>query len=416
MRRAMTTHTTDERGIETLPGGMRVIMRPSTVNSIVAVALFLPLPRAIVAPSEAGLVRFLHGMLLRGTTSRSAAELNETIEALGTSISSSDSNDYSQAGMVCTADTFPASMELLADVVLNPAFEPEEIEKERQITLAGIRRDDDDRFALTLRRFARELYGSHGYGLPGRGLAETVREFRRDQLVELHATAINPSTMLAVCVGDFDPDAARDLLTAHFPPRGTASDPLRITTPAPVPPARVRLARESEQAFLAMGFRACAAGADDSPAVRVLNGVLGEGMSSRFFTKLRDEQGLAYATGCSLNTHLHAGHMVGYIGTKPSTLDTAREGMADLFAAIRREPVTPEELERTRNYIIGKFLIDHQTNLRRAFYLGHYETMGLGLERDEQLPALIGAVTAGQVLDAANRYLHEPTIVELLPE
>ena len=98
-------------------------------------------------------------------------------------------------------------------------------------------------------------------------------------------------------------------------------------------------------------------------------------------------------------------------------LDLAdRQGMAELFAAIRREPVTAEELERTRNYIIGKFLIDHQTNLRRAFYLGHYETMGLGMERDERLPALIGAVTAEQVMEAANRYLHEPTIVELLPE
>lgn len=412
----MTTHTTDERGIETLPGGMRVIMRPSSVNSIVSIALFMPLPGAIVAPAEAGLVRFLHKMLLRGTTTRSAAELNEAIEALGTSISSSDTDDYSQASMVCTSDTLAESVELLADVVLNPSFEPEEIEKERQVTLAAIRRDDDDRFSLTLRRFARELYGGHGYGLPARGLPETVREFRRDQLVELHQAAVDPSTMLAVCVGDFDPDAARELLMAHFPPRGTAGEPFHVVPPAPVPPARVRFSRDSEQAFLAMGFRACAAGADDAPAVRVLNGVLGEGMSSRFFTRLRDEQGLAYATGCALTTHLHAGHMVGYIGTKPATLDTAREGMAELFAAIRREPVTAEELERTRNYIIGKFLIDHQTNLRRAFYLGHYETMGLGMERDERLPVLIGAVTAEQVLEAANRYLHEPTVVELLPE
>jgi zinc protease len=143
--------------------------------------------------------------------------------------------------------------------------------------------------------------------------------------------------------------------------------------------------------------------------------VLGEGMSSRVFQQLRDEQGLAYATGSSLVPHRDGGHIMGYIGTKPESLEQAREGMFQIFERIKSEPVEAEELQRARNYIVGKFLIDHQTNYKRAFYLGHYETLGMGIEMDEGLPLLIQAVTAEQVMEVAQRYIGEPTVVELVP-
>ena len=399
--------------IEVLPGGMRLLLQPSTINDIVAVAVFIPLPGAIVSPAEAGLISFLHGMLHRGTTNLAAVDLNEAIESLGMSISSSASADFSTASLVCTTDTFAKGVGLLGDVLLNPSFEPEEIEKERQSTLAELRAADDDKFSVTLRRLKREMYGDHGYGMPSAGYPETVREFRREQLVELHQLAFTPSTMLAVCFGNFSPDEARELFAHHFPVRTRAAEPLTVSPPHHIAPARVHISRSAEQAFVAIGFPTAPITSPDFAALRVLGGVLGEGMSSRFFTDLRDKQGLAYATGCVTASMAHAGRITGYIGTKPESRETARDGMLRIFEEIRHTPVSQEELERTRNYIIGKFLIDHQTNLRRAYYLGWYETIGFGLSYDEKFPEIIRAITAEQVLDVAQRYLTHPTVVEL---
>jgi predicted Zn-dependent peptidase len=401
--------------IETLASGMRAVFLPSDANNIVALGCFIPLPAAIEQPEEAGLVSFALRMLLRGTTRMGNEELSEAIESLGTSISFSASDDFSHGSMVCTGDTFDESLRLFADVMQNPAFEPEEVERERQTTLAAIRRSDDEKFSYTMKRFLRELYGPHSYGLPRTGLIETVSEFRREQVAAVHGEFVDPGQCLAVCVGNFDPGAARSQLDGLLQPRPSASAPPGIAPVRAVEPTRSRFSRECEQAFLVAGFQACGVLSPDFAAVRVLNGVLGEGMSSRLFVHLRDEKGLAYATGSTVAALRSGGHLAGYIGTKPGSLDEAREGMLAEFAQIRREPVPAEELERAKNYITGKFLIDHQTNARRAFYLGYYETLGLGMAMDEDYPGLIAAVTAGQVRDAANKYLGEPTIAELVP-
>ncbi|MCX7017622.1 MAG: pitrilysin family protein [bacterium] len=401
--------------IETLAGGMRALMAPSDMNNIVALSCYIPLPGAIERPGEAGLVSFTHRMLMRGTSSLGPAELATAIASLGASVGCDAEQDFSCAHMVCTSDTFAETLRLLADILQNPSFEPEEIEKERQSTIAAIRRCDDDKPAFAIKRFMRELYGGHSYGLPRMGVKETVSEFRRDQAAGIHEEFFDPARFLVVCAGNFHPGEARAMLESLFLPRQTRYEPVEIPAPAYAQPYAVQLRRECEQAFLVAGYPACSIQSFDYPAVRVLRGVLGESMSSRFFVELRDKRGLAYATGCSGGAYLHGGHLAGYIGTKPESLAEAREGMMAEFDRIRREPPAADELDRARNHIIGKFLIDHQTNAQRTGYLGDYEMLGLGFAYDEKYPALIGGVSAGDVLDAARKYITEPVMVELVP-
>lgn len=411
----MTKPTAPTPTIETLDNGMSAVFLPSDANNIVGLTCFIPLPGAIETLPEAGLVSFTHRMLLRGTRTRGNAELAEAIESLGTSLSSEGSDDFSVAHVVCTNDTFTESVRLLADVLQHPAFEPEEIEKERQSTIAAIRRSDDEKFSFTYRHFLRTLYDGHSYGLPRLGYVESVSEFKREQLLQLHTEFFDPARFLVVCVGNFSPEEARELLVSSFRPATAPSEPFSVAVPPRTPPGRQRLSRDCEQAFLTMGCQTCSILSPDFPAVRLLNAVLGEGMSSRLFVHLRDEKGLAYATGSLVSAEQKGGHLVGYIGTKPESLDMAREGMLAEFEQIKRELVGSEEFERARNYVIGKFLIDHQTNYKRAYYLGYYQTIGLGMAMDEEYPKRLGAVTTQQVLEAANKYLTEPTIVELMP-
>lgn len=405
-----------KRDIRTLANGMRALFLPSDANEIVAVLSFIPLPGAIESAGEAGLVEFMEKMLNRGTKKRSSAELAEAVDSLGSSISCGPTYDYSNAHMVCTSDTLEDTLALYSEVLTCPAFEPDEIEKERQSTLAAIRRQDDDKFSYTYKAFLRALYGDHSYGLPEIGYAETVREFRQDQLRDLHADFFNPSSFMTVAAGHFDPAKMQDLLERFFVRQARQEETYKIPPVGKPSKMYQRLTRDCEQAFLVMGYPGCSMSSADFFALRVMNAVLGEGMSSRFFVELRDRQGLAYATGCSMQALRAGGHIAGYIGTKPESLQTAREGMTKLFQAIREDLVPTEELERARNYVIGKFLIDHQTNYKRAYYLGLYETYGMGLGMDEEYPVRIGSVTAEQVREVANKYLtDDPVIVELVP-
>lgn len=402
-----------------LSNGMRVLVLPSDYNSIVAVVVFTPFPGAIEQPAEAGLVSFTQRMLMRGTRKRSNAELAESIDALGTTLAAECSDDFSFAHMVSTADSFAESMLLLGEVVQQPSFEPEEIEKERQSTLAAIRRSEDDKLSATLKLFQRELYGDHGYGLPTLGYKNTVGEFTREQILNVHEEFSDSAMMTAVVVGNVRPAEAEALLEQHFAARTTTGESQRREWSVQEPLYQIgcsaKLQRECEQAYLVMGFPACPMPHEDFAAVRVLNAVLGDSMSSRLFLRLREEKGLAYATGSSFSALKRGGHLFGYIGTKPESLDQAREGMLQQFELVKSELVPAEELDRSKKYLIGKFLIDHQTNYKRGFYLGYFDAMGVGVERDNTYADLIGSVTAEQVRDAANKYLVSATTAELVP-
>ncbi|MCX7717445.1 MAG: insulinase family protein [Candidatus Sumerlaeaceae bacterium] len=402
--------------VSALPSGMRVVMRPETANEIVSVLVFFPVPGAIERTEEAGLVQFTAAMMVRGTTSRTHAELAEAIDGLGISLTCSAADDYSLASLDCTSDTLEESLALLAEVILSPSFEPEEIEKERQSTLAAIRRRDDDRLAFAVRHMMQDLYAGHSYGLPRLGHAETVAEFTRDQILTVHGELLDAPRMLAVCLGHFEPSRMESRLAELFSGiTGRGGEALQVAQPGPPRPGRRTLERPGEQAVLAAGWRACGLADPAGPAVRLLNAVAGEGMNSRLFQRLREQQGLAYATGSYVHLLVQGGHIVAHIGTRPDAREQALEGLLGIFAQLRRERVPREELDRARNYVTGKYLIDHQSNHRRAFYLGHYEMTGLGLAADEDFPERLARVTADDVLAAAEQFLGDATVAEVLP-
>lgn len=387
---------------------------PDASNDIVALLAFFPVGTAMESRADAGLLSFTGRMLMRGTRRLSNAELADAIDGLGISIGFSAGDDYGYHRLTTTADALEESVTLFAETLFEPAFEPEEIEKERQTTLAAIRRSDDDLMGLAVKTFYEELYPDHGYGLPNAGLETSVGELTREQIVSCHEEVCG-SRVRIVAVGNFDPAALTDLLRREFVSRKPlqVGESLAVERPVAAREKRVTLSRDSEQAYLVAGFHAPAPCDDGYYAARVLNAVLGEGMSSRLFQALREEKGLAYATGSSYSGLKLGGQLFGYIGTKPESLETAREGMMAEFERLKQELVPEDELLRAKNYMIGKFLIDHQRNFKRGFYLGHFDQMGIGWEVDNRYAELISAVTAEDVREAARAILDGAVVVEL---
>jgi zinc protease len=171
----------------------------------------------------------------------------------------------------------------------------------------------------------------------------------------------------------------------------------------------------TQQAHVLLGYLAPPVDAPDHVALKVANGALGGGMSSRLFRTLRDEEGLAYSVGSAYPTRRGASRVVLHIGTAPQNVAAAEAGLRREVERLAGEPVPEDELERAKAYLSGSFVLDRRTNGRQSFYLAFYEAMGVGAEYVMRYPSLLEAVEATDVLRVARRHLVEPAVVVVGP-
>jgi len=139
--------------------------------------------------------------------------------------------------------------------------------------------------------------------------------------------------------------------------------------------------------------------------VKVLGAILGGGLAARFFSELRDQQGLAYTTGLLYPTRVDRSYVLAQLGTAPENVERAEAALREQLERIQKQPVSDEELRVAKAYVLGTLAMDRRTNARQAWYLASLETAGVGHEFLERYQAQVRAVTAADVQRAARKYL-----------
>jgi len=399
-----------------LPNGLTVLVRENRGTPVVALTLLSRAGSADEAPELNGVTALLGRVLLKGTRARSAVEVARAAEEAGGGIETGADQEYGEVRAWGLARHWRRLLALLHEVATEPQVADEEVERERRVLLAQIRGLEDQPGQVANRVLARGLFGPRGYGLPPSGEEATVaRIARADLLDRFRETYVADRLVLAVSGAV----AADEVLTEA----GRLFDGLPSGEPgpaAPPPPERPVRPRQREtsptqQAHVLLGYLAPAVAAADHIALKVANGVLGGGMSSRLFRALRDEEGLAYSVGSAYPTRRGAGRLVLHIGTAPDNVAAAEAGLRREVDRLAGEPVPEDELERTQAYLSGSFVLDRRTNGRQSFYLAFYELMGVGAEYVMRYPSLLEAVGATDVLRAARRHLVEPAVVVVGP-
>ena len=404
--------------MSTLPNGARLIVKPNRSNRILAIQCFFNVGSYYERNERNGITNLVCHTMLKGTRKRTAAEIAETMEAIGGTIDASASEDSAGVGTISTVDDLDVALDVLSDVILNPTFPVDEVEKERNATLAAIRQQEDSSFQYTYKSFRALLYWGHPYALPTLGTPETVNAITRQEIVEFHRKNFTASNMLVVVVGDVKvPRIARKIARAFATMLPGSAEHVRVSKQFRPRLRTKSLTKEVEQAFIIVGFVTDRASSADYVALKVASAVLGTGasMSSRLFVRLRDRRGLAYAVGSATPTLRDKSHFFAYIGTKPESADAARKGLLSVVRGLATEPIPDDELERAKNHLIGQFRIAHQRNSSQAQFLGLYEVVGLGARFDEQYCDRIKEVTADQVRAVAAKYFRAPAVTMLLP-
>jgi zinc protease len=406
-----------EASMEYLKNGMPCIFKRTKASRVIGVVCLVKTGAFYERPEQNGITSLVQSLLMKGSKKHTASELAIALESEGISMNTNGSEDYATLTAVATVDQLDIVLKLMSEILFQPEFLPEEIEKERENAIAFLRLRDDDKFHLTFNELRKILFKGHPYALPPEGCLETLSMINRFQIVEYHHQFYQPQNMILSLVGDIPPSIMKKSVNRYFG-KIVAQDRTVMSFKhklRPNPDSMI-IKKTVEQGFISMGFTAVPMSHKDYAALRVACALLGEGMASRLFTRLRERQGLAYSVGSFVLNLKEAGAVIAYIGTRPDSIENATKRMKKIFKDLAKEHISRDELDRARNYIIGKYLIDHQTNIKKAFYLAWFEFFGLGYKFDSEYPEHIRSVTVRDIRRIARKYFKMPALVILTPE
>lgn len=364
-------------------------------------------------PATAGLTQLVTSMCLRGTRRRGAAELAHAIESIAADVDGFTGRSGFGLSLEATSDRFEAALDLFAEVLLEPAFAADELERERRDTLAALARREDRLGASVFDLFTSALWASHPYRWPVLGTPETVASFTRDDVLGHHARWVRGPNLVLALSGDVDPDRAAEQVASRLggldaTPCPRPAPPLE---PPPEGPYRVERRKDRAQAHLVVGFRGLTVDDPDRFALEVITQLLA-GQGGRLFLELRDRRGLAYSVSALSAEGVAPGFFAVTIGTAPEKLDEARRGIHEELAALVAAAPSDEDLARARRYLIGNFEIDRQRSAVRAAHMAIDALYGLGADAQRRFAAGVAAVGADDVLRVARRVIDLSRAVE----
>ncbi len=386
--------------ITTLSNGLRVVSEQMPGLGSASVGVWIMAGARHERAEENGIAHFLEHMAFKGTAKRSALQIAEAIEDVGGYINAYTSRDMTAYyARVLTGDV-PLAVEVIADIVLNPAFDPREIEIERHVILQEIGQALDTPDDVIFDWLQEVSYPGQALGRPILGPAERISGYGAEDLRGFVSGHYGPSQMILAGAGAVDHGALVRMAEAEF---GHLS-PLVM---APAEPARFfgserREIKDLEQAHIALAFEAPGIRDHDVYAAQVYSGLLGGGMSSRLFQKLREERGLCYTTFAQAGAHEDTGTLTIYAGT-------AEEDIAELAR------LTIDELRRTTQDLSEAEVARARVQMKAGLVMGlegpsaRAERLARLLATWDRVPSLeetverIEAVDRAQVRDYAER-------------
>jgi predicted Zn-dependent peptidase len=416
---AATSASADESRVTrtVLPNGLRVLVRDNPAAGVVAASLLVRAGARFETTETAGITNFLHRVMVRGTNRRSAVELATAAEELGGRIEASGEVEYAEVRGTALARHWEALLALIAEVALHPSLPAPFIETERRLILSDIQTRADAPLSFSFDALLAQLYAGHPYALPAGGLRASVERLSRDALLEHYRAIYQPNRLVLAVSGQVPPARVATVARKLFGDMRPVGPPLIDPAPGVTPPGTRRvIERPAQQAQIVIGFPGAGVGDADYAAVKTLGAVLGGGTGGRFFTELRDREGLAYSLGVINPSRAGPGVILGYLGTVPASAEAAEAAMLREIARIKTDLPTAAEVARARAYLLGTQAMDRRTNARQSWYLAFFELVGAGHDFPDRYAERLARVTAADVQAAARRYLERPTIVVLRPK
>ena len=349
--------------VRSLANGMQVVTVLHHEQPAVSVRLLVRAGAAQDPKGKGGVATLTAALLDQGTTTKNAFQIADTIDSIGGALGTGAASDLSFVNVVVMKDSFDVAMDLLADVVRNPAFAEEEIDRQRQQVLSGLQVSAGDPDYLASVVFDRLVYGFHPYGLPNSGTAESLASLTRADFVDFHKRFFVPNNMILAIVGDVTSNEAFAAAERVFGKWQRSEVPVVKMVEPPPPTRRLVIIDKPDavQTEIRVGQLGIPRKHTDYMAVDLAFKILGGEGANRLHRVLRSERGLTYGASADIQTFKQSGDFMAETDTRTETTGEALRLIFDEYARLRRDRVNERELSDAQAYLAGNFPLTIET-------------------------------------------------------
>jgi predicted Zn-dependent peptidase len=391
-----------------LEEGPRVISARLPGARSVSVAAYVLAGSRLESPEQAGVAHFMEHLTFKGTAAfPSTRAISEAIEGVGGSFNAATDRESTVYWVRVPARELDRAMAVLGELIVRPTLSDREIDSERNVIIEEIRSylDDPAEYAQIL--FQQAMFGAGALGREICGDEAGIRTLPEATIRDFWASAYRPANVVVAVAGDLAHDEGVERADRAF---GRGNGVVGKFEPAPVLPAGERVLlghRDASQAHLVVGVPALRRDHPDAWTLGVLNGVLGDGMSSRLFLSVREEKGLAYDVGSGVVDYADAGALAVSAGVDPTQLRPALSAILDELARLRDEPVPEDELAKAKAYISGGLELRMEETRHLASWVGGQEALHERVLTLDEALAAVAAVTPDDILRVAGGLFHD---------
>ncbi len=391
-----------------LPEGPRVISSRVPGARSVSIAAYVLAGSRLESAAEAGVAHFMEHITFKGTAAYPTTRaISEAIEGVGGSFNAATDRESTVYWVRVPKNEAPRAMDVLGELIVRPSLSATEIEGERGVIIEEIRGYQDDPAEYAQILFQTAMFGDGPLGREICGDEDGIRGLPETTIRDFWRTMYRPANTVIAVAGDLPHQEAVDLAAEAF---GTGNGVVPGFAPAPALPAGQRMLagrRQSSQAQLVVGLPALRRDHPDAWALALLNAVLGDGMSSRLFLKVREELGVAYDISSGLVDYADAGALEISAGVDPASLKPALEAILIELARLRDEPIPAAELDKAKRYLSGGLELRMDETRHVASWIGGQEALHDRVLTVEQALAEIAAVTADDIQRVAGDLMRD---------
>ena len=352
--------------------------------------------------------------IMKGTKKYRNQELSQLLEENGIRLAPSAGGDSFNIAMKFTKNEKDLALNILEETVNNATLDSFDIERVKADKMYLIKNRKNTPDSVAFDEFKTALWKDTPYGNTGKVLQNTLPKIQREDISEFYKNLFPAENTVITINGNIDDrefiNYFSNLLKNSNKAKIKLSDYKSVFKPLTTNKI-VKVDKDSQASWLLVGWLTDGAvNEKDWASLQVINSILGSGMSSRLFTQLRDEQGLAYQVGSSFSANVNKGVFALYIATNPDTALTAKEGLFKEINKLKKEFVTDKELSEAKDKLLGNFILSMETNMDKASVMNGLEISGRNYTFLDRFPELINAVTVQDIIKTANKYFSQPYV------
>jgi predicted Zn-dependent peptidase len=394
---------------DVLDNGLRILTERMTQVRSISIGVWLTRGSRHETAERGGIAHFVEHMLFKGTSTRTAEDIAQAIDSIGGQLDAFTAKEYASYYIKVLDEHLPLAIDILADIVRNPAFGPEDIEREKKVVLEEIKMVEDTPDDLVHELFTQGFWEDHPLGRPILGTKETVESFNVESLRSYFRNAYTARNLIVSAVGNLEHERVRELVAEKFGSVAESGESVGEHAPRVVPKILIRN-KELEQSHLCLGVGSYPQNHDDRYSSYVLNTLLGGSMSSRLFQNVREKRGLAYAVFSGLSAYRDAGSFTIYAGCANEAVGEVVDLVVEELRGVKNALVPGAELQRAKDHLKGSLMLSLENTASRMSHIARQEIYfdrQFGL--DETLQG-IERVTANDVQRVAADLFHNGSL------